>query len=89
MSNKTARVIRRLNENQVLVYLNEKLVSYKGVESHYVIVSESVVFSPETYGFISSEEGLILDYIELHMSTRGYCSWERCLTDAGYTILNK
>jgi hypothetical protein len=91
---KTAKFIRKLNENQSLYYLSEPIV-YKnplviGTYTYsYIVASVSYgpySLLPECCLLAADETGEFSPWIELEGSIRGTTSHEKALNAAGYSL---
>lgn len=89
---KTATILKRPNEYQILVKLDPPFNNWD-YEDNVPHVSLAIIScgrahgSNETYAFRADEEGQIIDWSELSMSRKGYRNHYRMLQESGYTLL--
>jgi len=82
----TAKIIRHLNDRQVLVELSSRRLGSDFIVSSFNHVSE-VWSEKETFLFLANEDGEITNWLELPGSFRGDHDHGRAISGAGFTLI--
>jgi hypothetical protein len=88
----TATFIKSINRihgaSQELFKMEPPIEHYNGLFFDHVMVSGIYVLGePETFIFGASEDGEVLDWIEMDGSFKGAINIARALNDAGYEVV--